>query len=154
MLPKIRVPDSVKNALAYRPLQYALLIAGVLLVVYFIGRNSGKGVTVSYPASPTKDPVTDDFVSKQAPNILDALFQAFDGWSLDVDEKTLAVEKILFLTDNQLVYIFNQYNQRYLAGKGQTLYTVIDGEYFGPIGLAAQRKREILKRMRELGMDK
>lgn len=146
--------ESVKSALAYRPLQYALLIGGVLLAIYFIGKNAGKGASVSYPGSKQADPVTDDFVSKQAPNILDALFQAFDGISLDVDEKTLAIEKILFLTDNQLAYIYNRYNQRYLAGTKDTLYSVINGEYFGPVGLAAQRKREILKRMRELGMDK
>ena len=146
--------ESAKNALAYRPLQYALLIGGVLLAIYFIGKSAGKGASVSYPGSKTADPVTDDFVSKQAPNILDALFQAFDGISLDVDEKTLAIEKILFLTDNQLAYIYNRYNQRYLAGTKDTLYSVINGEYFGPVGLAAQRKREILKRMRELGMDK
>lgn len=146
--------DTLKSALASRPLQYALLIGVVLLVAYFIGKKSGKGVSVSYPGSKAADPVSDTFVGKQAPNILDALFQAFDGFSTNVDEKTLAVQQILLLTDNQLVYIFNAYNQRYLAGKGETLYTVIDGEYFGPIGLAAQRKREILKRMRELGMDK
>lgn len=146
--------ESLTKAVAYRPLQIVLLIAGVLLAVYFIGKKAGKGATVSYPGSKTADPVTDDFATKQAPNILDALFQAFDGYSLDVDEKTLAIEKILFLTDNQLVYIFNRYNQRYLAGTNDTLYSVINSEYFGPIGLAAQRKREILQRMRGLGMDK
>ena len=146
--------ENAKTALAYKPLQYALLIAIVLAAVYFFGKNAGKGATVSYPGSKTKDPVTDDFTTKQAPNILDALFQAFDGYSLDVDAKTLAVQRIISLTDNQLVYVFNRYNQRYLAGKGETLYTIIDGEYFGPIGIAAQVKSDILKRMRELGMDK
>lgn len=150
--------ENAKSALAYKPLQYAVLVAIVLAVAYFFGKSAGKGATVSYPGSKTKDPVTDDFTTKQAPNILESLFQAFTsgpfGWSTDVDEKTLAVQKIINLTDNQLVYIFNRYNQRYLAGKGETLYTIIDGEYFGPILTAAQVKRDILKRMRELGMDK
>lgn len=146
--------ENAKSALAYKPLQYALLVAIVLAVVYFVGKKAGKGATVSYPGSKTKDPITDDFATKQAPNIRDALFQAFDGYSLDVDVKTLAVQRIISLTDNQLVYIFNSYNQRYLSGKGETLYTIINGEYFGPIGQAAQVKRDILKRMRELGMDK
>ncbi len=150
--PKLKA--SVQSALASRPLQYALLIGIVLLAVYFVGRNSGKGATVSYPKSKATDPVTDEFTTKQAPNILNAMYEAFDGWSVDVDLKTLAIQSILVLTDNQLVYIYNQYNQRYLAGKGETLYSIINGEYFGPIGVAADKKREILKRMRELGMDK
>ncbi|GAB3761366.1 hypothetical protein [Spirosoma pomorum] len=150
--PKLK--EQVQSALAYKPLQYGLLVAIVLLTVYFIGRSSGKGASVSYPKSKTVDPVTDEFTTRQAPNLLNALFEAFDGISMDVDVKTLAVQSIIGLTDNQLVYIYNQYNQRYLAGKDETLYSIIDGEYFGPIGIAAQRKREILKRMRELGMDK
>jgi hypothetical protein len=145
--------QSVKSALASRPLQYALLIGLVLVAVYLVGRKSGKGASVSYPKSKATDPVSEEFTTKQAPNILNALFEAFDGWSGDVDEKTLAVQNLMNLTDNQLVYIYKLYNQRYLAGKNETLYSIIDGEYFGPFGVAAQRKREILKRMRELGMD-
>jgi hypothetical protein len=145
--------QSVKSALASRPIQYAILVGLVFLAVYYIGRKSGKGASVSYPNSKATDAVSDEFVTKQAPNILNALFEAFDGLSMDVDEKTLAIQNLMNLTNNQLVYIYKLYNQRYLAGKNETLYTVIDGEYFGPIGLAAQRKREILKRMRELGMD-
>ncbi|GAB3568868.1 hypothetical protein GCM10027578_22240 [Spirosoma luteolum] len=143
----------LRSALTSRPLQYALLIGGVLLVIYYVGRKAGKGVSVSYPGSKESDAVTTDFVNKQAPNILNNLFEAFDGLSMDVDTKTLAIAPLISMTDNQLVYIFNRYNQRYLAGKGETLYTVINGEYFGPIGLAAKYKAQLLKRMRELGMD-
>lgn len=143
----------LRGALASRPLQYALLIGGVLLVIYYIGRNAGKGATVSYPGSKEADAVTNDFVNKVAPNILNALYEAFDGWSADVDTKTLAIAPLLSMTNNQLVYIYNRYNQRYLAGKGETLYSVINSEYFGPFGLANQYRNDILRRMRELGMD-
>lgn len=146
--------DKLKEAIAYKPLQYGLIILVFVVIIYFVGKKAGKGVSVSYPATKTVDALSSDWVKKTAPNILDALFQAFDGYSADVDEKTLAVYKIINITDNQLTYIFNAYNQRYLAGKKESLYSVIDGEYFGPIGPAAQAKRDILKRMRELGMDK
>lgn len=148
-----RFKEQLRGALASKPLQYALLIGGVLLVIYYIGRSAGKGATVSYPGSKESDAVTNDFVNKVAPNILNALYEAFEGWSLDVDTKTLAIAPLLSMTDNQLVYIFNRYNQRYLAGKGETLYSVINGEYFGPVGLANQYRNDLLRRMRELGMD-
>ncbi|GEM_PF-3353823 len=148
-----RFKEQLRGAFASKPLQYALLIGGVLLVIYYIGRSAGKGVAVSYPGSKTADPVTADFVNKVAPNILNALFEAFDGWSADVDTKTLAIAPLISMTDNQLVYIFNRYNQRYLAGKNETLYSVINGEYFGPLGLAAKYKADLLRRMRELKMD-
>jgi hypothetical protein len=148
-----KVKESVQSTLASRPFQYAILIGLILLAVYLVGRKSGKGASVSYPKSKDTDPVSDEFVTKQAPNIINTLFEAFDGWNLDLDNKTLAIERIISLTDNQLVYIYKAYNQRYLSGKKETLYTVINEDYFWPIGVAAQRKREILKRMRELGMD-
>lgn len=132
----------------------ALAVGGVLLIVYYMGRKSAKGYTVAYPATKEQDGISPDYANKVVPGIINEMFEAFDGLSADVDAKTLAIKPLLGVTDNQLVYIFNRYNQRYLAGKNETLYTVIDGEYFGPIGEAAKTKTKVLKRMRDLKLDR
>lgn len=142
--------ESLKSALASRPLQYVAVGLVVLLIVYLYGRSTGKTVRVTYPKSSGQDGLSNEFTQNSAPKLIQALFDALDGVSVDTYKKYSAILGVLYLTDNQLVYINNQYNYLHQT-PGGTLYNALKNEWMGYSVGFEDAKQELLTRLRQLG---
>lgn len=146
--------ETAKLALASRPFQIVVSLIIVVAIIYFIGRSAGKkaasGTQVPYPGSPEDDGLSKVWIQQQAPAIVEGCHKAFDGYSINFEQKAGQVKSLINLTDNQLTYIYNAYNKLYQPAKKETLYTVIESETI--LGFDGEPRKALLVRMRALGL--
>lgn len=61
--------------------------------------------------------------------LVDELFDVIDGVTDSAVSKERAFAKLLTLTNDQLVYVYNTYNQKYGKQSNETLTEAIEGEW-------------------------
>ncbi|MBO0951202.1 hypothetical protein [Fibrella forsythiae] len=125
--------DKFREALASKPLQYMILafvVVGLLLWAgIYIGKAKVTGKQASYPKG---DTIPDQWVKLQAPIILKNLGDTLLGVSILTANKAQALKPLLTISDVQLTYIYNEYNNLYHPGTiTETLYKDIEDDYFG-----------------------
>ena len=125
--------DNVATALAYKPLQYLLVIFGLGLAVYLLGSAAGKRSATGKQAKyPPGESVPTSWVQYEAPGIIKSLGTYLLGISVRTAYKAAALKPLLTLSDSQLVYIYNAYNTLNHPGSpDQSLYRDIQDDYFG-----------------------
>ena len=136
----------LSEAIAYKPLQYAVLIFAALGVVYFwasaAGRRAGIKAAVKYPAGP--DTVSDTWKSAFGTPLVSRVFDAMDGISLNFNEKDAAMMGLLALSKSQLQWVADEYARRYRID----LVTAIENETIWY--KAADSRDEVLYRLKNL----
>lgn len=128
--------ERLKNTRAYiasnGPVQWLLAIGGVLLVVYFVGRNAGKRTVESYASRdlPNSGSGIPQGWKPTASQIVDKLHELLTSWWNDSISLKESNFKILFAyTDDQLTYCYNLWNSRYGAKDKKTMTQTIDDEW-------------------------
>jgi hypothetical protein len=137
--------DKLQEAIAYKPLQYGLIVLAVGGLVYWIawqaGKRRGLKSDVKYPSGP--DTVTDAWKANQGRAVVSALFEAIDGLSTDDMGKAAAMQPLLALTDAQVKWVMTEYQARY----SRSLIADIEGEY---LGFNSSLKSKVLYRLKNL----
>lgn len=121
----------LKEAVAYRPLQYTVLVLAVLGLLFWIGRRFGLRVgtksSVKYPTGP--DTATDAWTKSTGASITTKVYDALSGWSLSFNDKDAAMLSLLALSNAQLSWVAGEYAKRYNV----TLLKAIESEtIWGP----------------------
>nr|WP_293838572.1 hypothetical protein [uncultured Arsenicibacter sp.] len=145
--------DNFKEALANKPLQYVIVIGGLLLLVYLVGKAAGKrsvsGTQVPYQKG---DDVTESWVNTVAPVIVREMYDSLVFFN-SMEGKVLAMQRLEGLSDGQLKYCYNLYNRSFHPEGKQTLTTDLrDIFVLLGYGTADEIRDRIVLRLEGLGM--
>lgn len=148
-----KVKETFKEALANKPLQYVIIVGGLLLLVYLIGKAAGKrsvsGTQVPYQKG---DDVSETWVNTVAPVIVRELYDSL-GFLNSMEGKVLAMQRLEGLADGQLKYCYNLYNRSFYADDKNTMTTDLRDIFvlFG-YGSADEIRDRLVLRLEGLGM--
>lgn len=128
-----------------RPIQYTVFGVVIVGLIYFIGRQAGRGSFSDYkPKNLPEDPNwSPDIYVEEAWSVLNGLF------TLASDKEELFL-KLIGLSDRQLTSIYNLYNSRYGKQDGYTLTKKMDAEWNV---FWTSKRNDLVKRMRNLGLN-
>lgn len=115
-----------------------ILVSVVALIILLVAYFAGKRSSTKYVLQGTDDPNFDP-----AP-IAEQCFQAFDGIDFS-SKKQAALEELEKLTDNQLIMVYNYFNEN-LADPDWTLLGYIEDEW-----MWGDLKNDVINRLRNLG---
>ncbi len=110
-----------------KPLIFRVL--GVLLLVVlalWLYKRLYKFAPVKYPDGGKGLPPN---WQTQGNELADELFEAIDGITDSTSYRETVFSKLLVLTNDQLVYVYNTYNQKYGKQDNKTLTVAISEEY-------------------------
>lgn len=113
----------------------AVVVVAVVLFVYFYGRNTGEDSVADEYDKLTEDlpNAGSEIPSSWSPDSLaNELYNAFNYSVLagDINLRLQSLKKLLALSDDQIVAVWNKYNTDYLVGKGKTFTDEVDRHWF------------------------
>jgi hypothetical protein len=139
------------SVLSSRPFQIFVIVIVIVIVIWYVGRKMGQQEAADKPLPNSGSGIpqvknSDGSVSSWSPKSLaDEIYSKLKGvWTTGIS-KMNTLNKIMVLTDDQCVALYNYFNKQY--GKGDTLTQWIEDEYF------MSSKEPIVNRLKSLGLD-
>jgi hypothetical protein len=132
-----------------------LIVAGIALAIYFVGKSAGKKKTpkdVKLPSGGQGIPAAGvdargNIIPWSAGPLADDTFDVLDG--IDSSQsKEIVIAKLMAITDDQLVAVFNEFNRKHYDKGDGTMKKWIKDDSFAFNSVQPQ----LLARMDRLGL--